>query len=189
MEKYTDQYSIGTLYEEPPKIVNFVSPSRLPLIFASLGVLAFLLIVLPSFLQCYNERAQKFSRHREYLVDSGLCDNFLRNTLLKNGDISRADILANIYVEKARYHDIETNCEKAYLFIQQSKLFGAIDDWFVNSTLYILLTAGNWKLQLIFMAAFVIAVRCFFNYLLRMNAVNQVAGAIKSENYAVVFEQ
>lgn len=188
MDKFDDIRAIGDLYA-PPKITTIVEPTRMPVILASLGVLVFLLTILPSFMHCYNERSQKFERNREFLVESGLCDRFLHDTLVKHGYADKAKILSNIYVEKARYHEIETNCEQSYLFIQQSKLFGAMDDWFTSSTLYSILTGGNWKIQVVIAVLAIITVRFFLNYLVRNNAVNQAFGAIKSDNYAVVLDQ
>ena len=191
MEKYgQDNALIGDLYTVSalPKAPS-LQPSRLPVLLASLGVVVILLTILPSFISCYHERSQKFERHREYLVQSGLCDNFLRDTLIKNGEFARANVLSNIFVEKARYHEIETNCERSYLFIQQSKFFGAVDDWYTSSTMYSVLTGGNWKIQAVLAVMAIMSVRFFLNYLVRNNAVNQAFSALKSENCAIVMDQ
>jgi len=187
MEKY-EQGTVGDLYTTPPE-VKFVQPTRLPVILASLGVFVILFALLPSFMHCYHERSQRFDRHREYLTQSGLCDNFLRDALFKQGEFERAEVLSNIFVDKARYHEIETNCEKSYLYIQQSKLVGAMDDWFTSTTLYSVLTGGNWKIQAVLAIMAIMSVRFFLNYLVRYNAINQAFSSLKSDNYAVVVDQ
>lgn len=187
MEKYGETL-VGDLYTTPPE-VKFTPPSRLPVILASLGIVVILLTLLPSFMHCYHERSQKFERHREYLTQSGLCDNFLRDALLKSGEFERADVLSNVFVEKARYHELETNCEKSYIFIQQSKLFGTLDDWYTTSTMYSVLTGGNWKIQAVLAVMAIMSVRFFLNYLVRSNAINQAFSSLKSDNYAVVLDQ
>lgn len=163
-------------------------------ILAAIGTIVLLVAILPSFLHTYNERAHRFAHHRDVLM-SGYCDNYLRDVLRERGDFARADIVEKIHITSMRYRDLQTNCGESLLYIQQSKFFGAVDDWFTQSTIYSLLTASTWQLQVVFAITFIlttiIMTRSVLTYMLRSNAMSRAFDTIKASqgNYAVIMDK
>lgn len=198
MEKVTSSFVgkdfplFDDLYaESPPPTPTLRRPkaSVAPLLIAFVGMVVLTVMILPSFMATYHERAQRFERHREFLTDSGLCDQFLQNLLREQGEAHRANVLSNVHVENARYHNINTNCEEAYQFVQQLKFVGALDDWYTSTNLYHVLTASSWKVQVVIIVTIpsmcIVGLRFFLQYLSRRNAVNQAFDAIKPDSLGI----
>ena len=193
MEKLESE--ICDLYLEKPRTPALVRPTSVPLLLASFGILVICVAVIPSFLDCYNERAFKFDTHRDYLLKSGHCDTYLQEVLTAIGETERVEILNNIQVESAKFRGIQTNCTQAYLYIQQLKFLGTVGDWYSGSTIYSILTGGNWKIQITIAVTvpmvILTIVKFWLNYSVKNNAVNRAYEAIKSpgSSYAMIIDQ